>query len=161
MVVLRRTRRARRPINPEAFRYRVLSSWLRISSQARKTSSLLVAFVIGIWVNTASDPNVKTFSQYISQVYNPAGRPTAWLAIIPTTAFVLLPAIRLGLQRTLRRASFAVALAETTNLSIAAELKDYARGRIAWGSQIVLQSCPRIEQGWTPEEVPINKRPTE
>jgi hypothetical protein len=154
-------RKSHRPVNPDAARYRLLAIFLKVANSARRSTSLVFAFVIGIWVNAASDPGVQSFNQLLRRIYDPSARATAWIAIIATAILMLLPLLRLVFQRGLRRADFAVALSETLDDKVDVRLTSLRRGRIAWGSQLVLLSCPRIQEGWAPSQVEIHKSPDE
>jgi hypothetical protein len=154
------TGRARRPVNPDARRYRLLAWLLRFTAVARRSSGILFAFVSGVWVNAASDPSVTSFPDLLARIYDVTDRGLAWMAVAPTVVLLLLPLLRLVLRFSLRRVSFAVALSEALQQNVDESLGTASRGRIAWGSQLVLQSCPHIEEGWAPQEIELSRSPS-
>ena len=119
-----------RPVNPDAAQYRLLALFLKVANSARRSTSLVIAFVIGIWVNAASDPTVQSFPQLLLRIYDPSARAIAWIAIIATGLLVLLPLLRLALQRSLRRADFAIALSEVLDDKVDVRLRPLRRGEL-------------------------------
>lgn len=130
-----------------------------MANSARQSTGLLFAYVLGVWVNAFSNPDVKDFGTAFLQIYDVTNRPVAWLVVVPSIVLIILPMLRVILQRSLRRASFAVSVSEVMSGALDDDIADFARGRIAWGQQVVLQNAPRIEEGWAPDEIEIKRIP--
>lgn len=156
----------RRPVRR---RFRLRNRWHRclesVFGLARWASgglAVVSAFVLGVWVNAVSDPQLGGLADAVGRIYDIKHRPLSWIAVLATALLVVVPLVRFGLYRVVGTAGQALtrfdALAER---AVDPELRRFAGGRLAWGSQLVLQSCPRITEGWRPEEVRVIVDPTE
>ncbi|GAB3143124.1 hypothetical protein GCM10027258_29510 [Amycolatopsis stemonae] len=109
-------------------------------------------------MNAASDPQVHGLTDALGRVYRIDDRPLAWLAIATTAFLVLTPITYSVLRRRVGTKDQALKL--FGNLServVSPELQPFCRGRLAWGDQLVIQNCPRIGEGWRPEDILVIK----
>jgi hypothetical protein len=147
-------------LNPGAFRHRLFAWVTRLAGRARGGVPLMAAFMLGVFTNALSDPGVRNVWDALRRVYEFDDRPIAWVSVAATATIVLLPTGVFLLRRWARTDRFVVRVAALYERRITPELRPFAAGRIAWGSSLVLQSCPNLESGWKPSEVEISRRPT-
>ena len=141
---------------------RLLERVLRGALAARRAFPVASAFLLGIWVNVISDPQVHGVSQALGRVYPVGDRPLSWLAVAATAFLLLVPVIPGVLRRWVGTRDQTHKLFENLfEQVVSRDLWLYCRGRLAWGDQLVLQNCPRIEEGWRTDEVVILKDATE
>jgi hypothetical protein len=153
------TRRDAR-LKPAAVRHRLFVWVSRTTDKAGLLVPLMAAFMLGVFTNALSDPSIRNAWDAVLRVYDLQARPIAWASVVATVTVVLLPVGRYLLERWARTDQFAIRLAALYERYIADDLRPYAAGRIAWGTALVLQSCPNLEAGWKPSEVTVIRRPT-
>jgi len=118
-------------------------------------TGIAVAFLIGMFVNVFSDPNVNDLQQILNRIFNIHIRllnVLSWFAVI---IILLLPLGRLLLERYSRERSYAIRLAEIYRQKADPSLQLFQRGRITWGLGLTLQSCPDLHRGWSIENIRI------
>lgn len=145
----------------EAIRYRALGLLRSVLGLMDKSHVLAFAFVLGIWVNALSESSEAGLVRIARQVYDIGSRPAAWLTAVATLIVVIRPVLRLSLRLLARSTEDSILLSRLLADYVDQSIRLYHRGRIAWGAQLVLQSCPNIEDGWRPLEVRIRKDPSE
>ncbi|HEY0637992.1 MAG TPA: hypothetical protein VGD67_10120 [Pseudonocardiaceae bacterium] len=155
-------RRKRFRVRVGGLAHRWLERLHMVLNPLHRTLPVVASFVLGVWVNAASDPAVDSPADAAARVYDVGERPIAWLVVLTSALVVLVPVLRLGLRGLLGTEEQAVRLSERLYEQVIDEdLWPYARGRIAWGCQLVLQSCPRIGDGWRLDEVRVVADPTD
>jgi hypothetical protein len=120
----------------------------------------LTAFLFGIVINEVSDPRSRSPGDVLRSMYDVDQRPLAWINIAVTVLLVSVPLAYVSLRAVIGRTTQAVRLTRKLQSYISPTLRAMCRGRIAWGEEIVLQSCPKINEGWRLEDVRIVLDPT-
>ncbi len=118
-------------------------------------TGIAVAFLIGMFVNVFSDPNVNDLQELLTRMFSIHIRSLnvlSWFAVI---IILLLPLGRLLLERYSRERSYAIRLAEIYRQKADSSLQLFQRGRITWGLGLTLQSCPDLYRGWSIENIRI------
>lgn len=118
-------------------------------------TGIAVAFLIGMFVNVFSDPNVNGLQELLNRTFNVRIRSLnvlSWFAVI---IILLLSLGRLLLERYSRKRSYAIRLAEIYRQKVDLSLQPFQRGRIAWGLGLTLQSCPNLHAGWSMKNIQI------
>jgi len=118
------------------------------------------AYLIGLFVNAQSDPTLKTTGEVVRRFLDVHTRPLNWLTMLALGTFIGLPALRYGLRRYARSHAYAVRLAAIYSARVDPVLLPFHKGRIAWGPELVLQSCPDLRAGWQPHEIEIKHEGT-
>lgn len=118
-------------------------------------SGIAGAFLVGLFINTWSDPNVHNLSELLNRLFNVHARSLNILSWIATTVILLLSFGRLSLAWYSRKRSYEIRLAELYRDRVDSCLRPFQRGRIAWGLSLTLQSPPDLRKGWPVEEVHI------
>ena len=145
-------------MNPRRLKYRALAVALVVSSRLRKVSMTLGAFIVGLLVNALSDPQSSDPAAALHRVYDP-GRPIGWLSVAATGGAVLGVVAQRPLARLAQQGSYAIRMVDHFSRMIDPEIRDLARGRVAWGTAVVIQGCPLLEEGWRNEQMTLHLEP--
>ena len=84
-----------------------------------------------------------------------------WLPAIVTILLIALPIARFLTRRYLRGKDFATQLSQIYEANVSSTIERFHHGRLAWGAELVLQSCPDLSIGWPPRDITIHRQPTE
>src|SRR6185369_15835846 len=134
---------------------RVLDLLRRILDKYWRWVGLAAAYLLGVIVNAQSDPTLIKPLALIARLYDVRSKPLNWINWIATAMVILLPPMKFAINKFASNRNYAVRLSETYRSKIDSFLAPYHRGRICWGPELVLQSCPDIHKGWALTEVEI------
>ncbi|WIM93463.1 hypothetical protein ACTOB_005442 [Actinoplanes oblitus] len=140
--------------------YRILEALTRFSGRMITTIPLVSAFLLGLVVNEVSDPGKRDFGDVFAGLYGLDRGPIVWVDIVATALLVLVPLLYVTLRTVTGNTSQAVRLSRRLPAHIHPSVRRFSHGRIAWGTMLVLQSCPKITEGWRSAEVRITLDPT-
>jgi len=121
---------------------------------------LLSAFLLGVVVNSVSDPDSTDLGDVLAGLYDVTRRPVAWFNIAVTALVCLVPPLHYALRAITGTNAQAVRVSRVVRSRVPDALREVSRGRMCWGPDIVLQSCPRIGEGWRPADVTVALDPT-
>lgn len=125
-----------------------------------KWTGIAVAFLMGMFVNIFSDPNVNNLRELLNRMFNVHIRSLNVLSWFAAIIILLLTLGRFLLKMYFRKHSYAVKLAEIYHEKVDSSIQPFSRGRIAWGLGLTLQSCPDLRRGWSIEKIQIQYDPT-
>jgi isopentenyldiphosphate isomerase len=134
---------------------RLLDLVRRVLDRCWRGVGLAAAYLLGVLVNAQSDPSLVKPIPLILRLYDVRPKPLNWVNWFATAIVILLPPIRFAVNRFARSRNYVVRLSQTYSSKIDSFLAPYQRGRIAWGPELILQSCPDIHKGWPLAEVEI------
>ncbi|GAA4609407.1 hypothetical protein BJY16_007310 [Actinoplanes octamycinicus] len=140
--------------------YRFFEALTRVTGRMITTIPLVSAFLLGLVVNEVSDPGKRDFGDVFTGLYGLDRGPIVWINIVATALLILVPLLYVTLRAVTGNTSQAVRLSRRLPAYIDPAARRFSAGRIAWGSQLVLQSCPKITEGWRSSEVRITLDPT-
>lgn len=140
--------------------YRLLEASHSINGRLLRFVPLLSAFLVGVLSNALSNPSVEGFADFLRSVYDPRVRPVAWVNIAVTAVLIISPIAYVVVRRFVGTSSQALRLTARFQSRISPGIREFSRGRIAWGEQVVLQSSPKVNEGWRLDDVRIIKDPT-
>jgi hypothetical protein len=127
----------------------------------RRSAQLAGGVLIGIWVNALSGADRASLWRTTIDVFDVTARPAAWVAVTAGLILVIRPLVPAVQNRLAASTDEAVLLSDRLAALVDPRIRSFHRGRIAWGAQLVLQSCPRIEEGWRQNEIRLEREPTE
>ncbi|WP_433833104.1 hypothetical protein ACQP2E_17940 [Actinoplanes sp. CA-015351] len=138
--------------------FRIFESLTRATGRLITAVPLATAFLLGLVVNEVSDS--RSFTEVYQGLYGLDRGPVVWVNIVATALLVLVPVLYVSLRAVTGNTSQAVRLSRRLPAYVDPGLRQFSPGRIAWGEHIVLQSCPKITEGWRSDEVRITLDPT-
>lgn len=112
-------------------------------------------FLIGLFVNAMSDSSISHINEVYDRFLNIHSRSfnyLTWFALILILVFTLS---QIFLKNYFKKKSFEINLANIYKDMADVSLLPFQRGRISWGNNLTLQSCPDLHQGWLPSEIKI------
>jgi hypothetical protein len=147
--------------DPSSLRYRLLDFLHRFVEKSIRWTGVLLAFISGVWINALSDPDLSGPREFFLRIYDVRVRPLNWLPAIVTILLIALPIARSLTRRYLRGKDFATQLSQIYAANVSSTIEPFHHGRLAWGAELVLQSCPDLSIGWRPREITIHREPTD
>jgi len=112
-------------------------------------------FLLGLFVNAMSDSSINHINQVYDRFLDIHSRPFNYLTWFALIIILLFTVSKIFLKNYFGKKSFEINLANIYKDMADISLRPYQRGRITWGSNLTLQSCPDLHQGWLPTEVQI------
>ncbi|BCJ39958.1 hypothetical protein GCM10010168_28170 [Actinoplanes ianthinogenes] len=140
--------------------YRILEALTRFTARTITMIPLISAFLLGLVVNEVSDPGKRDFGDVFAGLYGLDRGPIVWINIVATALLILVPLLHVTLRSVTGNTSQVVRLSRRLPAYVDPSVRQFSEGRIAWGPQLVLQSCPKITEGWRSPEVRITLDPT-
>jgi hypothetical protein len=123
--------------------------------QKSNWASIAGAFMVGLAINTWSDPNIQNPYDLLVRLFGLSTRPWNLLNYFAIFIVFTFTIGRIILKKYFKKRSYEVQLANLYRDRVDDNLKPFQRGRIAWGNCLTLQSCPNLHQGWLPSEIQI------
>ncbi|HXG37900.1 MAG TPA: hypothetical protein VNL36_03920 [Bacteroidota bacterium] len=127
----------------------ILERLRHFSDQYSGWTNIAAAYLAGLFVNTMSDPGVRNIGEILGRIFDLHQRPMpaflSWLALV---VFFVFTAARTLLPIYFRKRSYELLLAKMYRDKVDDSVKQFQRGRIAWGSNLTLQTCPDLHNGW-------------